>query len=93
MTTNAADDARYLARDAVDSLPAGGLQRKLELGRPLRKGERAPFYLANALETEDLAQSPLPGAAALSREARLAARVRNELPVTVILGHPPWAGH
>jgi tyrosyl-tRNA synthetase len=36
MTTNAADDARFLARDAVDCLPAGGLQRKLELGRPLR---------------------------------------------------------
>ncbi len=63
-----------------------------ELGRPLREDERAPFYLANALETEDLAQSPLPGVAALSREARLAARVRNELPVTVVLGNPPWAG-
>ena len=63
-----------------------------ELGRPLREDERAPFYLANALETEDLAQSSLPGAAALSHEARLAALVRNA-PVTVILGNPPWAGH
>jgi hypothetical protein len=62
-----------------------------ELGRPLREGERAPFYLANALETEDPAQSSLPGAAALSQEARLAALVRNA-PVTVILGNPPWAG-
>jgi hypothetical protein len=63
-----------------------------ELGRPLREGERAPFYLANALETEDPAQSSLPGAAALSHEAHLAALVRTA-PVTVILGNPPWAGH
>ena len=32
----AIDQAEELARDAVDCLPAGGLARKLELGRPLR---------------------------------------------------------
>jgi tyrosyl-tRNA synthetase len=31
-----ASDAAYLARDAVDCLPAGGLERKLALDRPLR---------------------------------------------------------
>jgi tyrosyl-tRNA synthetase len=31
-----AADAAYLARNAVDCLPSGELQRKLELGRPLR---------------------------------------------------------
>ncbi len=36
MTTRAAADARFLARDAVDCLPEGGLERKLALGRPLR---------------------------------------------------------
>ena len=36
MTTRALDDARHLARDAVDCLPEGGLERKLALGRPLR---------------------------------------------------------
>jgi tyrosyl-tRNA synthetase len=36
MTRCAADDARFLARDSVDCLPVGGLERKLELGRPLR---------------------------------------------------------
>src|SRR4051794_24504343 len=35
-TTRAADDARFLARDGVDCLPAGDLERKLALGRPLR---------------------------------------------------------
>ena len=34
--TGADDDARFLARDAVDCLPAGALARKLALGRPLR---------------------------------------------------------
>lgn len=34
--TGAADDARFLARDAIDCLPAGELERKLALGRPLR---------------------------------------------------------
>src|SRR5918997_3522015 len=36
MTTRAADDARYLARDTVDCLPDGALAGKLALGRPLR---------------------------------------------------------
>jgi tyrosyl-tRNA synthetase len=36
VTTRADDDARFLARDAVDCLPEGGLARKLALGRPLR---------------------------------------------------------
>lgn len=36
MKTRAADDARFLARDAVDCLPDGGLARKLALDRPLR---------------------------------------------------------
>jgi tyrosyl-tRNA synthetase len=31
-----AEQAAYLARDAVDCLPVGGLERKLALGRPLR---------------------------------------------------------
>ena len=36
MTTRADDDARFLARDAVDCLPEGELARKLAVGRPLR---------------------------------------------------------
>ncbi|MGI8903270.1 MAG: tyrosine--tRNA ligase [Solirubrobacteraceae bacterium] len=32
----AVEEARWLARDAVDSLPLGELERKLALGRPLR---------------------------------------------------------
>jgi tyrosyl-tRNA synthetase len=36
LPTGAAGDARFLARDAVDCLPAGELERKLALQRPLR---------------------------------------------------------
>src|SRR5215218_1058629 len=36
VTTRAEDDARFLARDAVDCLPSGELARKLAQGRPLR---------------------------------------------------------
>jgi tyrosyl-tRNA synthetase len=34
--SNPAEAAAWLARDAVDSLPAGELERKLSMGRPLR---------------------------------------------------------
>src|ERR671916_3008087 len=36
VTTRADDEARFLARDAVDCLPEGALARKLALARPLR---------------------------------------------------------
>ena len=36
VSTRAEDDARFLARDAVDCLPEGALARKLALDRPLR---------------------------------------------------------
>jgi tyrosyl-tRNA synthetase len=36
VTGSPASDAAFLARDAVDCLPAGGLERKLATGRPLR---------------------------------------------------------
>src|SRR3954469_23772453 len=64
-----------------------------ELGRPLRDGERVAFYLTNALEMEDLEQSPLPGVAALARESLLAGRIKKEARINVVLGNPPWSGH
>ncbi len=64
-----------------------------ELGRPLGAGERVPFYLTNTLEMEDLAQSTIPGTAALSRESHLAGRIKKDARITVILGNPPWSGH
>jgi hypothetical protein len=63
-----------------------------ELGRPLGEGERVSLYLTNALETHDLAQSTIPGTAALSRESRLAGRIKKDARITVIVGNPPWSG-
>lgn len=64
-----------------------------EMGHPLANDERVQLYLTNALEMEDLAQSNLPGMAALSRESHAAAVIKKERTVSVILGNPPWSGH
>lgn len=64
-----------------------------EIGHPLQEDERFPLYLTNALVREELEQTPIPGTAALSRESHDAARVKNELPILVVLGNPPWSGH
>jgi hypothetical protein len=65
-----------------------------EMGHSLRRNERFPLYLTNALEdTEDLKQSSLPFVAALTQEAQEAGRVKTKVGITVVLGNPPWAGH
>ena len=65
-----------------------------EMGRPLRRNERFPLFLTNALEdTEDLKQSSLPFVAALTQEAQEASVVKKERRITVVLGNPPWSGH
>ncbi|MBO9368806.1 MAG: N-6 DNA methylase [Chloroflexi bacterium] len=62
------------------------------LGVPLRNGERFQFYLTNTLEMEDLQQIAIPGLASLSQESHLAARVKKQEPILVILGNPPYSG-
>ena len=64
-----------------------------EIGHPLQEDERFPLYLTNALVEEELEQTPIPGTAALSRESHDAARVKNDQPILVVLGNPPWSGH
>jgi hypothetical protein len=64
-----------------------------ELGHKLSGDERFQFYLTNTLEMEELAQTSLPGMASLSEESHLAARVKKETPILVILGNPPYSGH
>ena len=60
-----------------------------ELGHKLTGDERFPFYLTNTLEMEELAQSTLPGMRSLSEESHLAAKIKKERPILVILGNPP----
>lgn len=64
-----------------------------ELGYQLQRDERFKLYLTNSLEMEDLAQTQLPGMASLSDESHLAAQVKKEQPILVILGNPPYSGH
>src|SRR6202035_4007162 len=62
-----------------------------EAGVPalLRDHERFQLYLTNALDLGNLSQMSFPGMGALSREARAAARVKRDQPITVVLGNPP----
>ena len=64
-----------------------------ELGYKLQKDDRFKLYLTNTLEMEELAQTDLPGMASLSKESRLAGKVKKEKPILVILGNPPYSGH
>jgi hypothetical protein len=64
-----------------------------ELGHRLCDDERMPFYLTNTLDNEELEHSRLPGFSALAEESRLAGRVKQETPILVILGNPPYSGH
>ena len=64
-----------------------------ELGHRLADDERVPFYLTNTLDTEELEQSRLPGLSALAEESRLAGVVKNQTPILLILGNPPYSGH
>ncbi|MGI5869473.1 MAG: type ISP restriction/modification enzyme [Kiritimatiellia bacterium] len=64
-----------------------------ELGHRLRDDERMPFYLTNTLDNEALEQSRLPGFSALAEESRLAGEVKQQTPILVILGNPPYSGH
>ncbi|WP_236631264.1 type ISP restriction/modification enzyme [Chloroflexus sp. MS-G] len=63
-----------------------------ELGVPLHNGERFQFYLTNALEMEDLQQIEIPGLSSLAEESHHAARIKNEEPILVIIGNPPYSG-
>jgi len=63
-----------------------------ELGYTLTDKDRFKFYLTNTLELAELQESSLPGLSALSEEAHLAAQVKNETPVLVIHGNPPYSG-
>ncbi len=62
-----------------------------ELGYRLQGDDRVKLYLTNTLEMEELAQTELPGMASLSEESHLAAKVKKDQPILVILGNPPYS--
>ncbi len=64
-----------------------------ELGHRLNDDERVPFYLTNTLDEEEPEQTEIPVLSALSEESRLACVVKNQTPILLILGNPPYSGH
>ncbi|MGE0382202.1 MAG: type ISP restriction/modification enzyme [Hyphomicrobium sp.] len=54
---------------------------------------RLSVYLTNSLEEGDRVTQTLPFAQWLSKEARQANTVKNDVPVMVVLGNPPYSGH
>jgi hypothetical protein len=63
-----------------------------ELDYKLAHDERFKLYLTNTLEMEEIEQIAIPGLSSLSEESHLAAKVKKEQPVLVILGNPPYSG-
>jgi predicted helicase len=63
-----------------------------EEGFPLPEDAGFPSYLTNALDRRELAQSRLPFARILSREAQVAAGIKRGETVNVVLGNPPYSG-
>jgi predicted helicase len=55
-----------------------------------REGERFRFYLTNSLEMKEPEQVPL--LTELTEEGREAKKVKEEVPILVILGNPPYSG-
>ncbi|MBI4648009.1 MAG: N-6 DNA methylase [Bacteroidia bacterium] len=63
-----------------------------KLGYQLQEDDRFKLYLTNTLDMEDLKQTEIPGLGSLSEESYLAAMVKKNEPILVILGNPPYSG-
>jgi predicted helicase len=63
-----------------------------ELGYDLQDDDRFKLYLTNTLDMEDLEQTEIPGLGSLSSESHLAAKVKRDEPILVIIGNPPYSG-
>jgi len=62
-----------------------------ELGATVNK-ERLHIYLTDALENPKQTIQQIPFAQWLSNEANEAAKVKNEAPIMVVMGNPPYSG-
>ncbi len=65
---------------------------RLDSSESSERSERINLLLTNALENEEGEQRDLPGMSSLARESRRAGRIKQEQPITVVLGNPPWSG-
>jgi len=62
-----------------------------QTGYDFSSGERLRVYLTNTLEEPVEAHDTLALAGFLSKESNAAARVKRQVPVTVVIGNPPYA--
>ncbi|MFL5817014.1 MAG: type ISP restriction/modification enzyme [Conexibacter sp.] len=74
---------------AAADLPA---ERRSEWRYSLEHDQRLGVFLTNTLE-EAIQRSDLLLGAYISEEANLAAEIKRELPIMVVLGNPPYSGH
>ena len=63
----------------------------LETGYNFESGERLRIYLTNALQPAH--EVPRVDTAFLAHEAEEANKVKTDMPVTVVIGNPPYSGH
>lgn len=69
------------------------LSRLLEkMGIHLTGKQRVNLYLTDALDMENIKHRVLPDMPSLSAESRLAGKVKKDIPITVVLGNPPFSG-
>ena len=62
-----------------------------ELGYRMEEDERIKYYLTNTLEMKELDESKFPGMSSLSHESHEAGKIKNQVPILVILGNPPYS--
>lgn len=62
-----------------------------DLGYRLGKDERFNLYLTNTLEVKDIKQIDLPLVSDLAKEGIAAKKVKDKIPILVILGNPPYS--
>ena len=79
-----------MAPYAIGHLKIGFLLE--ELGYTMSDDERFKLYLTNTLEIDELDSVNIPGLSSLSEENHLANRVKQEIPILVIMGNPPYSG-
>ncbi|HEX3129728.1 MAG TPA: type ISP restriction/modification enzyme [Thermoanaerobaculia bacterium] len=64
----------------------------VEQGYALRDEDRVNLLLTNALERDNPEQKILPGFSSLAREVNLAAEVKEDRRISVVIGNPPYSG-
>ena len=78
---------------AVSYLKMAYLINSMRADRRESAGKRLNIYLTDTLDIEYIKQQDVPLIASLAEESRLAWKIKKEMPLTVILGNPPYSGH